>query len=104
VPNNQNILPEESTLYQNYPNPFNPSTVIRYSLSQTSYVALKIYDLLGREVMTVVNDVQRADNYSINFSGTSLPSGVYFYRLFTRTLNSKDTKESVITRKMVLVK
>ena len=104
VSNNQHLLPGKNTLYQNYPNPFNPSTVIRYSLSQTSYVALKIYDLLGREVMTVVNDVQRADNYSINFSGNSLPSGVYFYRLFTRTLNSKDSKESVITRKMLLIK
>jgi photosystem II stability/assembly factor-like uncharacterized protein len=104
ISNNQNILPAENTLYQNYPNPFNPSTVISYSLSHTSYVVLRIYDLLGREIIILKNDVQKTGHYIINFSASNLPSGVYFYTLLTRELNSNNPEESVITRKMVLVR
>jgi beta-N-acetylhexosaminidase len=91
-------IPTEFVLYQNYPNPFNPSTVISYQLSVTGKVSLKIYDLLGREVETLVNQVQLPGSYNSQFSiqnlpagrqGFQLPSGVYFYTLmipgFTQT-------------------
>ncbi|MBL7129120.1 MAG: T9SS type A sorting domain-containing protein [Ignavibacteria bacterium] len=104
VPNNQNIIPTETKLYQNYPNPFNPSTVIEYSLPKSSYVILKVYDLLGRELMTLRNEVQKTGEYKINFTNSTLPSGVYFYKLYTKTLDSNNPKESVLTRKMVLIK
>lgn len=74
-------LPKTYSLSQNYPNPFNPTTVINYSLPKRSFVTLTIYDDLGREVQTLVNNEQNAGNYSINFNASSLPSGAYFYRL-----------------------
>ncbi len=85
--------PENFKLYQNYPNPFNPSTTIKYSvptppqpsLSQVEgwggVVSLKIYDILGREVVTLVNEQQQPGNYEVNFTANKLPSGTYFYRL-----------------------
>ncbi len=84
-------LPSEFELKQNFPNPFNPSTVISYQSSVTSKVSLKIYDLLGREVETLVNQVQLPGSYNSQFSiqNSQLPSGVYFYTLmisgFTQT-------------------
>lgn len=76
-------LPNRFYLDQNYPNPFNPSTSIRYQLTAGSEVQLKVYDLLGREVATLVNEYKPAGNYSVNFSdsGSRLSSGVYFYAL-----------------------
>ncbi|MBL8007869.1 MAG: T9SS type A sorting domain-containing protein [Ignavibacteria bacterium] len=68
-------------LRQNYPNPFNPSTAISYSIPVNSFVELKIYDILGNEVMTLVSQKQIAGNYSVNFEGSNLSSGTYFYRL-----------------------
>lgn len=74
-------------LYQNYPNPFNPSTTISYQIPSNGFVSLKIYNTLGKEVETLVNKMQSAGNYSVNFdadnsaNGTSLASGVYFYQL-----------------------
>ncbi len=85
---NKNI-PENYTLYQNYPNPFNPSTTIKYSIPQASFVTLKIYDILGREVTSLVNGDKPAGTYNVEFRGSNLSSGVYFYRLqagsFTQT-------------------
>jgi beta-glucuronidase len=87
-------------LDQNYPNPFNSTTVIKYSLNKGSYVSLKIYDLLGREVAILANDVQNAGTHSVRFeghiNGRELPSGMYFYRL--------KTDNGVLVKKMMLIK
>ncbi len=76
-------LPKEFTLYQNYPNPFNPSTTIQYSIGKTELVTLKVFDLLGREVATLVNETKSTGNYHFQFSAYShnLASGVYTYIL-----------------------
>ncbi len=74
-------VPSSFELFQNYPNPFNPTTVISYQLSAVSRVTLKVYDVLGREVATLVNDTQNPGTYSVNFNATGLPSGTYFYRI-----------------------
>ncbi|MDP3148864.1 MAG: alpha-amylase family glycosyl hydrolase [Ignavibacteria bacterium] len=83
-------------LEQNYPNPFNPTTSIQYSVNNSQYVSLKIYDVLGNELATLVNEVQPAGAYKVGFDATSFSSGVYFYQL--------RQNNSVITRKMILVK
>lgn len=74
-------LPTEFVLEQNYPNPFNPSTTIRFSLPEDNFVALKVYNLLGQEVATLVNENKIAGNYNINFNASNLSSGVYLYKL-----------------------
>ena len=82
-----NSAPESFQLRQNYPNPFNPSTLISYQLASPDYVTLKVYDVLGREVATLVDERQTAGNHSITLSAATLPSGVYFYRLQAGTLS-----------------
>lgn len=89
-------LPTEYALHQNFPNPFNPTTRISYYLPKTGNATLTIYDLLGREIATLVDGVQTAGNHSILFDGASLPSGIYFYRLQTESFTT--------TKKMVLLK
>jgi len=74
-------VPVEYSLMQNYPNPFNPSTNIEYSIPSESFVELKVYDVLGSEVITLVNEQQRAGVYRANFTADNLPSGMYFARL-----------------------
>jgi hypothetical protein len=76
-----NELPKHFVLEQNYPNPFNPTTVIRYQLPASAPVTLAVYDLLGREVRTLVNERMNAGVYEVAFDGSGLSSGVYFYRL-----------------------
>ncbi|MCW8849250.1 MAG: T9SS type A sorting domain-containing protein, partial [Melioribacteraceae bacterium] len=81
-----NIIPEQYSLSQNYPNPFNPTTIIKYSIPNfasnlNSSVVLKIYDVLGREVRTLVNQVQKPGNYEVNFNASDLSSGIYFYSI-----------------------
>ena len=83
-------------LFQNYPNPFNPSTVIKYSIPKTSNVKLDIYDILGNQVAELVNEKQLPGNYRYTFNGFNLPSGIYFYRITTKTFNQ--------TRKLILLK
>ncbi len=89
-------LPTEFVLHQNYPNPFNPSTVIDYDLPEAAYVHLTVYDMLGREVATIVNGTQDAGYKSVEFSAANLPSGIYTYRLTAGTY--------VEVKKMLLLK
>jgi len=74
-------IPHEYTLAQNYPNPFNPTTTIQFALPTESQVVLKIYNLLGREVATLVNEELQPGKYKVDFEANGLPSGVYFYRI-----------------------
>lgn len=76
-----NELPEDYTLKQNYPNPFNPTTNIQYSIPEQSFVELKVYDILGNEVATLVNEQQQAGVYRADFTADNLPSGMYFARM-----------------------
>lgn len=96
VEQDQSAIPNEFSLMQNFPNPFNPSTVIKYTLPIRSMVSLTLYNVLGREVTTLVNEVKEAGKYDIDFNGSSLTSGVYFYRLQAGSF--------VQTRKMILLK
>jgi len=95
-----NLAPQKFVLFQNYPNPFNPSTRIQYSLEKAAEVTLKVYNLLGVEVATLVNERQEAGSYAVPFNtnkGTlALSSGVYFYRL--------EAESFVSTRKLVLIR
>ena len=91
-----NDVPKSYSLSQNYPNPFNPTTVISYELPMNSQVTLKVYDVLGREVRTLVNAREDAGRHSVYFNASDLPSGVYFYRLEAGTYHN--------TIKLVLLK
>ena len=73
--------PSRFALMQNYPNPFNPATTINYSIPKTSFVTIKVYDVLGKEITTLVNNEKLAGRYYINFNSSKLTSGVYFYRM-----------------------
>jgi hypothetical protein len=81
IGNNGNSIPNVYTLNQNYPNPFNPVTKINYSVAKQGLVSMKVYDILGREVTTLVNEVKSPGYYIVDFDGSNLSSGVYFYRL-----------------------
>lgn len=95
------ILPKEFALYQNYPNPFNPSTAISYHLSAVSVITLKVYDILGREVATLVDGVRNAGSYTVQWNASSMPSGMYVYRL--RAVDGAN-REVVLAKKMLLLK
>ena len=89
-------IPDKFFLSQNYPNPFNPTTKIEYTIPTNELVILKVYDILGKEVATVVNEVKNAGSYTIEFNGSSLPSGTYFYRL--------EAGDYMDVKKMILLK
>lgn len=91
-----NIVPAEYSLKQNYPNPFNPSTTIEFSLPVSGNVSLKVYDALGKEVASILNDFRPAGNYSEQFIGTELTSGVYYYQLISG--NFKETKKFMLVK------
>jgi len=90
------IKPSRFKLYQNYPNPFNPSTTIKYALPKPGFAILKVFDILGREVATLVNQKQSAGNYSVKFNAGNLPSGIYFYRIHAGVFTK--TKEMMILK------
>ena len=96
VGENRNALPTVFNLEQNYPNPFNPSTVISYQLPVNSNVSLKIYDLLGREIATLVNEEQSAGWKEVKWNATGVASGIYFYKLTAGSF--------VETKKMLMLK
>ena len=81
---------------QNYPNPFNPATTINYQIPKSNFVILKIYDLLGREVRTLVNEEQPTGEYTVTFNAGSLASGLYFYTL--RAGNFTQTKKMMLLK------
>ncbi len=89
-------VPKEYKLSQNYPNPFNPVTKINFAIPKSGFVTMKVYDMLGREVVKLVNENKTAGNYSVDFNASNLTSGVYFYRL--------EVNGFVDTKKMMLVK
>ena len=93
---NAGRIPSDFSLSQNYPNPFNPTTTITYKIPQPEFVSLKVYDILGREVATLVNEEKPAGSYELQFEGRGLTSGIYFYQLKTGIF--------VETKKMVLLK
>lgn len=88
-------FPQAFNLSQNYPNPFNPTTTIDYALKMNGMVRLSVYDLTGQEVAVLVDGMQSAGNYKVQFGGENLTSGVYIYKL--------QTEEQAITRKMTLI-
>jgi len=96
VDDNENISLKNFQLEQNYPNPFNPSTIIRYQLPITSNVTIKVFNILGKEITTLVNDELAAGEHEVEFDATGLPSGIYFYQL-----KSNDFLE---TKKMIYLK
>lgn len=86
----EDLIPELSKLFQNYPNPFNPTTTIAYKLFQSSFTQLKVYNLLGEEIKTIVSKYQAVGNYSYKVDMNGLPSGMYIYRLISnKTISSK---------------
>jgi hypothetical protein len=97
-------MPIEYALAQNYPNPFNPSTAIRYQLPAVSFVTLKVYDNLGREVATLLNEVKQPGYYTVQWDASGVASGVYYYRLQTRPTEVGQARSFVETRKMAIVK
>jgi len=96
VGNSTKEIPNSYSLSQNYPNPFNPTTKINFALPKQGLVTLKIYDVLGREVRTLVNEVKSAGQYSVDFNASEFSSGVYFYKLESGTFSE--------TKRMLLIK
>ena len=93
---NLNNPTAEFSLKQNYPNPFNPSTHLEFGISDLGFVSLKVYDITGKELKTLVNEIKPAGNYSIEFNGSNLPSGVYYYKI--------ESGNFMQVRKMILLK
>ena len=96
VNSNGKNLPNSFALFQNYPNPFNPSTIIGYNVPKTGSVKLIVYDLTGKEILTLVNGEMKAGSYNVVFNGSNLASGIYFYRFIA--------VDFVEAKKMVLIK
>ena len=84
------------SLGQNYPNPFNPATTINFSIPETQFVTLKIFNVLGQELKTLVNGIKEAGVYKINFDASSLNSGLYFYKLEAGSFNA--VKKMMLTK------
>lgn len=101
VDSESSVYPYEFKLFQNHPNPFNPETMIEYTISSSgtngkNFVQLRVYDTLGSEIATLVNENKEVGNYKVMFDGSSFPTGIYYYRLIAGTYSE--------TRKMILLK
>jgi hypothetical protein len=97
-------LPFNFELQQNYPNPFNPSTNILFTLPSKSFVSLRVFDLLGRGVATLVSEEMSAGSYTKQWNAAALPSGIYFYRLQARQISSRQAGSLTETKKLMLLK
>ncbi|MDQ3022726.1 MAG: T9SS type A sorting domain-containing protein, partial [Bacteroidota bacterium] len=89
-------LPKEYSLKQNYPNPFNPVTNIHYELPFDNFVTIKVFDILGKEITTLVNEIKNAGSYIVSFNGSGLSSGIYYYKIEAGNFTE--------IRKMLLIK
>jgi len=89
-------LPDKYFLKQNYPNPFNPSTIIEYKIPESNFVEIKIYDVLGKEILTLLNEYKSEGIYKVQFYTDDLPSGVYIYRM--KAGNFSETKKMILMR------
>jgi hypothetical protein len=94
--NDEPITIDDYELFQNYPNPFNPTTKIKYQIPGLGFVTLKVYDILGNEIATLVNEEKPAGDYEVDFNGSTLTSGVYFYQL--RAGDYTETKKMILLR------
>jgi hypothetical protein len=92
----QNLVVSKFELEQNYPNPFNPSTVIKYKTAERRNVTLTVYNSIGKEISTLLNEVKPKGTFTIEFDGSNLPSGIYYFRLQAGTFT--DTKKMVLLR------
>ncbi|MGB5288813.1 MAG: T9SS type A sorting domain-containing protein, partial [Ignavibacteriaceae bacterium] len=90
------VVPDNYSISQNYPNPFNPSTTIKYSIPQASFVKIKVYNTLGQVIAELVNQEIQIGNHEVSFDARNLTSGIYFYRI--------EAGNFVETRKMILIK
>jgi photosystem II stability/assembly factor-like uncharacterized protein len=99
---NSGNIPESFILHQNYPNPFNPKTIISYELGVTSYITLKVFNIQGKELKSIVNQRKNAGSYKIEFDGSEQASGVYFYKIEGIEENSRNTFSE--TKKMILTR
>ena len=98
IEDKKNNLPVSFSLYQNYPNPFNPTTTIKYGIPKSEFVTIKVYDELGREISTLVNEEKSAGSYSIKYGigNNRIASGIYFYRMQAGSFSE--------TKKLILMK
>ncbi|MBP9191689.1 MAG: T9SS type A sorting domain-containing protein, partial [Ignavibacteria bacterium] len=92
----ENEIPKEYSLKQNYPNPFNPNTNIQYDLPTDNFVTIKIYNVLGKEIATLINENKTAGRYIVSFNASKYPSGIYYYKI------KAGSYEAI--RKMMLIK
>ncbi len=96
ISSTSNVVPEEFSLAQNFPNPFNPTTKINFSVPTKDHVTLKVFNMLGQQVATLVNSDMATGDYEVNFAADNLPSGIYFYTLQTRSF--KETRKMILMR------
>jgi len=102
IDENANILPQKPFLYQNFPNPFNPSTMIEFDLPQKSDVNLKIYNILGQEILTLIDKETDAGKHQIQWNAKNQSSGIYFLTL--KINSSTNLQRSYFIKKMILLK
>ncbi|KAB2845854.1 MAG: T9SS type A sorting domain-containing protein, partial [Ignavibacterium sp.] len=93
---NEGIMLSDFSLFQNYPNPFNPSTTILYEIPEIQHITIRVFDLLGKEVATLVDEEKHAGKYSVDFDGRNLSTGMYIYKIQAGSFTQ--------TKKMILLK
>ncbi|GAB4127434.1 MAG: hypothetical protein Fur0015_01030 [Ignavibacteriales bacterium] len=96
VENQNNLIPEKFKLFQNYPNPFNPTTKIEFSIPSDNNVEIKVFNVLGMEVATLLNEKRQAGKHSVEFNASNLSSGVYFYKIISG--NYSEIKKMILLR------